>query len=313
MKISRRFVRAGVLLAALAVGVGTTVGCSTTTPEAMCAFVVGDGQAGNDAKLHRVVQPGESIGESTGEIVRFVPCNSRNYKINDGTVVNANKEQVGDRFVPTLAYTRDGTPISIWTDSYWTLNQNEAILEKFYELCYKYSCYSESREGGAANYSTPGWNGMLGENFGPNIDDIAIEAASLISDDIWRNQDAGLRDELGDKMSALFAANMREKFGYAEDFFCGSGNSGFNPDGTYNCTQVRVDVVRVDRYVPTTEEAASNPDAQARLNAERLRVAEALYGPSAGYWLGVQDSINACRNAQTPCQIMIGQVPVPTG
>lgn len=319
----RRSVIRIVALAIAALCVGATVtACTTTTPEAMCAFVVGDGQNGHDTNIHRVVLPGQSMGNTEGENSRYVPCNSRNYKINDGSeVVNVgdssdpNKTQkVGDRFTPSKAYTKDGTPVLVWSNAYWTLNQTEPALKAFYNVCYKYTCYSTDNSAGAANYSTPGWNGMLGENFGPSVDEVVLSAAAQVTDDVWRQQASDLRDQMATAMSNGFAAAMQKKFGINEDIFCGSGNSGWDEaHKNFNCTQVRFEVTRVDRYVPSSQEAASTPESQQKLNADRLNAAKALYGDSAGYWLGVQDSIAACNAKGAQCQIYVGQPPtVPT-
>ena len=305
-------------LAAALVGTGLSVSaCSTTTPEAMCAFVVGNGESGNDTKIHKVVLPGDSLGDLTGEQGRFVPCNARNYKINDGSVTvnvgDGKTQQVGDRFTPSLAYTKDGTPVHVWSDAYWTLNQTEDVLKTFYSVCFKYTCFSTDNAAGAANYSTPGWNGMLGENFGPTVDEVVLAAIAQVGDDVWRKQDATLRGQVATLMSQGFAAAMQKKFGIPQDIFCGSGNSGWTPDHkVFNCTQVRFEVPRVDRYVPKANEV-STPDSQQKLNADRLNAAKSLYGDAAGYWLGVQDSIGACKGAGVQCQIYVGQVPVGAG
>jgi hypothetical protein len=300
-------------IAGLALVAGTTVACSTTTPEAMCAFVVGSGGYGNDTKLHKIVLPGDSLGSLEDEVARFVPCNARNYKTNDGTVkVNQgdHEQRVGDRFTPSMAYTKEGTPVRVWSDSYWTLNQTESVLRTFYEVCYKYTCFSTDDSSGGANFSTPGWNGLLAENFGPTVDEIALAAMAEVGDDIWRKQDAELRTKVAKLMSEKFAAAMQRKFGINEDIFCGSGNSGWDSERkNFNCTQVRFEVPRVDRHVPSSNEATATPESLERLNADRLKVAKALYGESAGYWLGVQDAIAACRQSPTPCQINIGSAP----
>lgn len=222
---------------------------------------------------------------------------------------------MGDRFTPSLAYTKSGTPVQVWSDSYWTLNQTRELLEKtFYSACYKYTCFSTDKTSGAANFSTPGWNGMLAENFGPTIDDIALRAVAEMEDSVFSPQNATQREALGRKMSELFNASMQKKFGNKEDIFCGSGNSTWiakdkNPYDRFECTQVRIDIPRVYRYVPTNNEAASNPESQAKLNAERLRLAQALYGDAAGTWLGYQDTIQKCKDAGVPCNLYLGAIP----
>lgn len=297
-------------LAALAVATVLT-GCSTTTPEAMCGFVINN----TTAKLVDVLLPGETDDDTTNETIRYVPCNERNYKINDGTErrnTGNGEKQVGDRLYPSKAYTKNGTPVLVWSDSYWMLNQNEPPLKTFYSVCYKYTCYSESNSSGAANFSTDGWNGMLAENFSPTIDDIARQAVGQMDDSVFSSNNSAQRQQVGEQMSALFAPSMQKKFGSSEDLFCGSGNSKWTGEGDarkFECTQVRIDIPRIERYVPTSNEAASNPESQAKLNAERLKTARELYGDQAPYWLGVQDSIEKCKGSSTPCQVYVGAAP----
>ncbi|MDO8269076.1 MAG: hypothetical protein Q7T54_00185 [Candidatus Levybacteria bacterium] len=287
---------------------------------ASCAFIVGDGSTGHDAKLHKVVLPGQTFDPSANEKVSYVPCNSRNYIINDGTVKNPNGEIVGDRFNMITATTKSGVEIYISATALWTLNQTEASLRDFYNVCFKYQCASSKDVGGDINSSTKGWNSMLAENFGPTMDKIAQEAAAKLDDSVWKTHDQGQVKSLEDSMSALFADRIRARLGYAEDLFCGSGNSVWSDpnkpgSGTFNCSPVRIVVEEVRR-------GQVNADASSQgvleINAQRLKNAQALYGTEAGYWLALQDVIEKCKAAGTTCIVNVGgapgspSVPVPT-
>lgn len=291
--------------------------CTTDTvanPAAMCSFVVGDGKDGRGAEVKKVAWPDQNSPKGTNEVTKYVPCNSRNFIVNDGTVFNANQQKVGDRFTPTLTYTSTGKPVNVYWSAYWTLNQDEDTLRKFYELCHKYECYSTDSSSGAANFSTPGWNGMLGENFGTAGDQALFAALSKFDDAIWEDHSAELYEQLGTEVSNLFAEKVRVKTGYELDLFCGSGNSGW-PDpkkpneGQFNCTNVRFVIDRVESADPKLQEQQNEQTAAEKAmeaNAQKLAAAQAIYGDYAPYWLGLQDTLARC-NEQTTCVINIGE------
>ncbi len=280
--------------------------CDAVSPQsATCAYVVGSGTNGYDAKVHNVVYPGQSLPDNntTGEVVHYVPCNSRNYIINDGTDINANNEKVGDRYILTKATTKSGTQITIASSSFWTLNQSNQAMRDFYSVCFKYTCFSDSDQGGGANFSTKGWNGLLSENFGPAVDAAARRAAAEVTDDVWQTHDPSQYKALAALMSKYFADEVRARFGFPEDLFCGSGNSGWADSnkpgvGEFTCTPVRVIVEDVEVLQMATD---SGTQAQADLNAARLAAAEQLYGPGAAFWVGLQDTIDKCKGAGTTC------------
>ena len=292
---------------------------STSTTTSSCGFIVGDGSNNGDAKLHKVVYSGQSTHVGDHENISYVPCNSRNYIINDGSVKNANGDKVGDRFTLITATTKSGVPITIAATGLWTLNQSDKALRDFYTVCFKYTCASNQDKGGGANFSTPGWNGMLAENFGPTMDRVARIAAIKADDSIWTNHDPAKYKALADDMSAAFADAMRANLGYPEDLFCGSGNSRWNdPDkpgeGDFTCSPVRITVDDVQRGNVKSDE---NTQGAVSLNTQRLKNAQALYGPDAGYWLALQDVIDKCGVSKATCIFNIGgstsspAVPVP--
>lgn len=307
MKLNRLYILLGLGLLLLILSA-----CTAASSTASCAFVVGDGRAGHDAKLHKVIYPGQEVYyDVDSEVVRYVPCNSRNYIINDGTVKNANGERVGDRDVLITATTKTGVRIKVGVRALWTLNQSWDAMQRFYETCFKYQCYSEEDQGGNVNFATPGWNGLLAENFGPALEMSARQAAIDIEDSIWKTNDPVEYKRLADGMASFFADNMAANLGYNIPLFCGSGNSSWsdpaNPgEGEYDCQPVRIVVDSVLR--DELEESESTTGAL-ELNKQRKDNAEALYGEDASYWLGVQDSIRECQGTSSTCVFYFGEPP----
>ncbi len=293
-------------LTVLLVLILAVVACNTSASTASCGFVVGD--ATNKVILKRIVYPGQSVVLGDYETVTYVPCNSRNYIINDGKVTNANGDKVGDRDVLISATTAPGTPISIAASAFWTLNQSEEALKLFYTACLKYNCASSDDIGGESNFSTPGWNGLLAENFGPALDAAAKQAASEMDDRLWQSYDYALYQQLADRMSEIFADKVRARLGFNVDLFCGSGNSPWaDPskpgEGEFTCLPVRIVVDDVQRgEIDSTE----STDGAVAINAQRLENAEAIYGDDAEFWLALQDTIDHCQAANTVCIINLG-------
>lgn len=279
---------------------GVLAACNeVSAATASCGFVVNDGIDGRDTKYTQTIYPGQTVSGIVNKKVTYVPCNSRNYIINDGKTKDANGSVVGDRGTLILATTKNGVPITIAARAFWTLNQSDKAMRDFYAVCFKYHCASDKDESGTANFSTPGWNGLLAENFGPSIDAVARLAAIESEDSIWQDHNPVEYKKLQDKMSAAFADVIRATLGYPEDLFCGSGNSDWpdhdNPGvGTFTCSPVRFQVDDVQRGEIKSDAGSKGATT---INAQRLANAQALYGPNAGDWLGLQDSIAACRSA----------------
>ena len=205
------------LIAALSLTVGLLGLASCDQPTdaptttASCAFIIGDGLEGRDATIHDVLYPGQKIrferdGNGTKtERAKYVPCNSRTYIINDGKVRNANGDQVGDRFNPIESYTESGTKILIHARADWTLNQDETALRDFYTICFKFTCAASKDQGGGANFSTRGWNGMLGEVHSDAMDGVGRLAGFKVNDDIWKKHDPEQYEQLAKKHAAKIA------------------------------------------------------------------------------------------------------------
>jgi hypothetical protein len=303
------------LIVTLAVAsVSALTACSSaSTPTGMCGWVVGDGQGGNDANIHKTVYPGQSANVSTNEVAEYVPCGPRNYIITDGSV-----KDLGDQTTPILAYTKDLTPVKVQVDALWQLNQSKDALSKFAELCNKYACSASDTDASAkyANSATPGWTKMLTENFSPAMTDAMQIAMKQVPDSIWKSQDPDAKKQLNELLSKAFKDSIRVRTGYNVDLFCGSGNSGWanssKPgDGNYTCTDVRFDVTKVVAANTTTQDNASATN-QTQLDTEanqgRYDKSVPLYGDQTHYWLGVQDAASKCPSGAT-CNIYLGTPP----
>ena len=284
--------------------------CGTATTTASCGFIVGTGQSGYDAKVHQIIYPGQRETVKDGEAVSYVPCNSRNYIINDGSVKGVDGKAVGDRNQLIQATTNTGVQITVAVRALWTLNQSPGAMSAFYTVCLKYKCATGQDKGGDSNFSTPGWNGMLAENFGPALDIAARKAAINVNDSIWQRNDPAEYEKMATAMSAAFSDAVRANLGYSLDLFCGSGNSAWpdpnNPgSGKFVCSPVRIVVDHV-KHLPPQQGNDQSSEGAKTVNAQRLANAEALYGPRAAYWLGLQDTIEKCKGANTPCVFNIG-------
>jgi hypothetical protein len=310
-----------VIVAALVVGL--TACNEVKTSSDMCAIIVGNGN--KDRKIKNVVYPGQKASkDDQNENARYFPCNSRNYVVNDGTTKDANGHKVGDRLSSSKGYTKQHTPILVSWTAYWTLNQDKTVLKNsFAPLCLKYKCASEESSSGDANFSTAGWNGMLGENFGPSGDQSVLEVTPLLDDSIWRTHDPAKYKELEQKMSEVFAANAQATTGYSDDLFCGSGStSGWDDPSKpgeqgnkFKCGKVRFRVTDVQNANADQQDSAGVVNAkeqQEQANKDQLDIAKAKYGKNAGYWLAVQDALKACRTGAT-CVLNVGGNAVPLG
>lgn len=296
-------------------------GCGATAPapSAMGAFVVGDGHSSHDTRVHNFVYPNQKIKyDNNTEVLRYIPLNARNYIVNDGSKRDANGNVVGDVHSPFLVYTKSGTPVQVQASAFWTLNQTRSVLiNQFWPLCYKYTCASSDAKGGDVNFSTVGWNGMLGENFLPSMQAAIADAMSEMDDTIWQTHSRALYVVLAKKASEKFADEVLKTTGYNVNLFCGSGDSSWLDKDykTFRCTNVRfrTDDVKYDSSAVAGTGTANN----AVLNKQKLDAARALYGDNAGYWLGLQDTIGECKDSKVACVINVGSggataVPVPT-
>jgi len=294
-------------------------GCASTAVSVqpgMCGWVVGDGQSGRGANIHYDLFPNSVTPDLTNEDALYIPCGPRNFLINNGTVKNANGAPVGDKFTLTQASMKSlvvdgaklpGEPVLVASSTYWT--PSEGKLDLFYALCAKYGCAKSDQAGGEANFSTPGWNGMLGENLGPSIERSIQRAILTIGDNaLWQNHDRELADQVSKLASSYFPGEIRKTTGVNADLFCGSGNSRWANEAEHTgwyCSPVRIVVDRVDTADPNAQANANEQAAIAQQKiANQARVAQAkiLYGNGANFWLGLQD---VCAKAKN-CIVNVG-------
>lgn len=318
--------RAGLvgMLAIIGVLALLVAGCGgKSTPSAFGAFVVGDGSS--DSKVHDFFYPNQKVDyNSDSQKVLYVPLNSRNYLVNDGTTTNANHQVIGDIDKPIRAKTSDLSDVLVQINAYWTLNRTKSVLmNQFWDVCAKYNCASKSATGGPANFSEPGWNGMLGEVFLPALTQAVRESVYQFNDDIWKKSDPAEWKRLADLVSSKFGPDLMRQTGYDVAIFCGSGTVSFWPNpnkvgvGEFHCGQVRMDVTYVSLAPPVAGDSSGVAANNIKLNALKLEAAKAMYGDQAGYWLGLQDTISECKDAKVACVINVGSggataVPVPS-
>ena len=287
------------------------------TPEWACAIKSNDGKEGRDAKIEDVYYPGEKIKyDYDTEVITFVPCNPRNLIVNDGTVVDGNGDKVGDRYTQTVGYTKEGTKVLISWSAFWMLNQSENVVKRsFSPLCSKYNCGSEEAKAGSTNNSTEGWNDMLGENNMPASDSLLKGLSStVLTDKSWMDHNQTEWNALAGAASKGFAEAIRPYTGFADDIFCGSGSvSGWDDPnepgkGEFTCGNVRFvidDVVPADKDLAELANRSTKAAQEKKVNHEELAAAKNKYGPDAGYWLGLQDTLELC-NKNASCIVSLG-------
>lgn len=199
----------------------------------------------------------------------------------------------------------------MYATAYWTLNQGENALKAFLPLCRKYVCYTDNADSAAdANFSTPGWNGMLKENFSPAFDRAVQRATAEFNDDITR--DGSKNDELASVISKYFNEEIRKTTGSNLDLFCGSGSSVWDDvHKNFSCAGVRF---TIDQQIQPTNGTLKkqNDDAAAlaanEANAQKeIDSAKRRYGVNSyGYWLGQQDTIKVCKESGATCIVNLG-------
>jgi hypothetical protein len=305
---------------------------NTSTTSAQCGVVVGDGSSDHGRDIKRFIYPGQIVDDNTGEQAQYFPCGPRNYLVTDGTVPDANGHKVGDRQSPITAWTKgtvngdNGLPatrVNVQLSAFWTPNQDPTAERDFYVLCNKYQCYTtDATAAGSVAYSTPGWNGMLGENFGPAVQTavtIAL-AGGKVSNAAGQDQTLTGYDSdvvkntqnwptVARDISSAFMDQVRSAIGTQNDIFCGSGTS-YWPDrnkpgvGQFKCSQVRFRIDKIEKTDAAaraiddqTAEIASERaqlNQQKQLNTDKTTLANERYGKYAGWFNGLQDAQQRC-------------------
>lgn len=268
-----------------------------------CAYIIGNG-SGDSHQIKQIIRPGGQVHKGD-DIAEFVPCNSRNF------IVTAQAD-TGDRKEPALGRTAASAsapalPVKGYLRSYFTLNQSNDALRAFLPFCEKYGCYETDPDKvtGGSNYSTPGWNGMLRENYSLVIDKVFRDAVAKQPPNIW--QDQASWPKVAEYMSAHFAEEMRSATGSQENFFCGSWSK--NGERTETCTPVRFDIDSIspqDDQVATIQQQTALAQQQKALNDAKAKATASRYGPLSNYYNGLQDTIAACKEAGQSCTIIVG-------
>ncbi|QQS21453.1 hypothetical protein IPM09_02910 [Candidatus Saccharibacteria bacterium] len=305
--------------AAVVVGLGMAAACSSppaiTPTSASCGFVVGSGTNGADQAVQGVVYPGQKLSIDTRiQVVKYVPCNQRNYLVTDGTRKNANDQVIGDTFTGIEAFTKDGTKVLVYVGMYWTPNQDrDVMLKSFFPLCDKYQCFSSASQDGRGdvNSSSKGWNAMLGENVPFAIGSVLRTSLKEMDDSVWKT--GANWSTINASLADGFQPAFRKMIGASSDVMCGNGETsywtGTPGQGSYTCGKVRFEVTNVINADPNQQKLANEENAQKlaeAANAARKRAALAAYGTQADYWLGVQDSIQKCHDAGVNCTVVVG-------
>jgi hypothetical protein len=242
----RRKTRVASVLALVVLAGSLTAACSSTkTTESDCAFVVGAG-IGDVRTIKKVVHPGQKSKIKGDDEDFFVPCGARNFLV---------KKHGGDRAgVPSEATTASdpetkvpGTPISVWSDTFWTLNQDDDVMKKFYAFCRKYACSSRDASGGEDNnnFSTNGWNGMLKENHSSVLDAAVNIAAQKFPPGLWHQKE--LWPDFGKAIAIAWMTEMHANTGTPMNYFCGTWVQT-NPDDPTkgDCTPVTIKIREID-------------------------------------------------------------------
>jgi hypothetical protein len=304
------------LLGALTVAVSlTAIACSTTkTYASQCAYIIQSGFL--DAHhLKKILHPGEQT-DSTNDTTKYVYCNARNYLVRPG----------GDHDGELSGRTKsnqDGTPgnpVKVQLSMYWTLNQTDEALKAFLPFCEKYTCFSSADTGGSARYSSPGWNGMLAENFAPALERALVQVLPKYDGNLPNEQSDW--PKLAQDLSTQFMSQIKISDGSdALDFFCSSGSK----EGTCDPVTIQVDHVEFanqqaqDLYnqSSTLDAEKALADKQKAVNDAQHRALTGKYGPYTYYFQGLQDTIAKCHDSGQNCTIILGnggspQIQVPT-
>lgn len=316
--MNKKLKKAALLLVGLIAAVAALTGCSAKAYASQCAFIVGNG-AGDARQVKDVLLPGQKVNKGDDDDY-YIPCNARNY------VITPDNDH-GDRHTPVTAKTgpsengsTPATPVKVWLSAYWTPNENRDVLKRFYnKVCRKYSCASTdaAADDSNQNFSTPGWNGMLRETFGPAMDRTGTTVMAKFGADIWNDASKwNGKGSVAEAFQTAFADELRQSMQSGSDnYLCGSSDGIANQN---DCTPITFSVEKIEPVDPeivtiynagvTLEQKSAQAAAAARANKARLDSATALYGSreQAGAALREQDAIAACAAAKTSCVIAVG-------
>lgn len=323
--MNKRLQRGALGLVALTALIVVLTGCSAKTYGAQCAFIIGNG-VGDSRIPKEVLLPGEKVAKGDDEDY-YIPCGPRNFIITDA-------KDRGDRHDPVVATTgksedgqTPGTPMFVFLTAYWTPNQDRETLKQFWaKACFKYTCASnDAQDEGNANFSTPGWNGMLRETVSPSLDRTGSDVMSQFPPDIW-NKRADW-PKVAAAFEKAFAAELRVSMQSNNvlmgdqrrnlDLLCGTSSPTADTK-TADCTPITFSIEKITPQDPaiitlynqsvTLQQRAAQATAAVGGNKARLDAATALYGSreQAGAALREQDAILACAQSKTTCVVNLG-------
>lgn len=287
--------------------VGSTVlfvsACERAQPAvSQCAIVTGHGVGSGTQKVIAIAHPGDYVNVGNGNTIWYYPCDERNFIISPAG-------QSGDMHTPISVRTASqgstpGMPVDVWLGVYFTPNQNNDAMKAFLPFCQKYGCAASDNDQvdntvqNDPHFSTPGWEGMLAENFPFALQRAATQVISSFGPGLWL--DHAQWSALGDDIAAQLNTELAQETASTVPFFCGGSST------QSKCTQM---TVVINSVTPTDPEVQTlyNQDIAAQqavaVNAARLSAAQRLYGPYAQYFLGLEDLANECRT----CTIVVGQ------
>lgn len=291
----------GAAVAAATVAAAALAGCSHAAPAvSQCAVVTGHGFGSNTQNVVGIARPGDYLQIGNGDVAWYYPCDVRNF-------IESPVGQPGDVHTPVTAKTAPhgslpGMPVNIWLGVYFAPNENTTAMKNFIGFCLKYGCAESSQQLDNSvqtnpHFSTPGWEGMLTENFPFALQRAATAVIKQFGPDLWTDTSQWV--QLGDKIAAQLNAQLNAETESSIPFFCGSGST------QSSCTQMTVVVNSVTPSDPAVEQLYNQQIAAeqaAAVNIARLRAAENLYGPYAQYFLGLQDLAGECKT----CTIYVG-------
>ena len=288
--------------------------CSHVQPSlGQYAIVTGHG-ALSTQQVEDVVSPGDSINQDNGTTTWYFPGNYRNY---------VTLPQNGDRSNPQAELTAASKTEPAMSDYTWTyvgFEVNPDIVVKqggfypnataFLKFCLKYSCAStdaqnDTSNAGQVRSSDPGWENMLNEVMPRAIDDATRTAISTEDPGLWKNQAEW--GAYGKKIASTLTAELQDLTGNSgQPYFCGPGST------ITKCTDLSVTVQNVtpsDPDVVTQYNKEVSAQYAQQASAARLKAAQAIYGPDANYFLGLQDTISTCQAKGVSCNIYVGNPP----
>lgn len=277
----------------------------------MCAYTVGTGQNGHDAKVNQIFLPNQQFTQHDNETTMFFPCNERNLRFEDGS---RDTDAQGKPLTPLQVYTSTGTKVTVAVRIDWTLNETAGTLTNtFLPWCSKYKCASDDPNVRSDTFSTDGWSkGFLGENAVPVLASDVADTIRSMDDTAWKDVDK--KSEIASAISAAFMKHIRSTMGSTADLFCASGESshwtGAKPgEGDYQCAPVRVSINSIqptDTTLLDIEAQQAKAGMQKTANEKELDAAKARYGSSAEQTLGELDKIKACAQSSKECNVYVG-------